>query len=160
LHRAVGDQLVVMSCCDESFAAAPADPTSCGERKDGAWRRGSNSLLILSAWDRFPTEGGDKSVIQLTGSWGGHWEVDRATDSAQSGGPGRTVPLAALLQRIRDERKQGSDPGRDEGTRQGRVSHQPVWPHDPSGFGTLHRGSEDRELETTRFFHLRRDMAL
>jgi hypothetical protein len=117
LNPAVGDELVVMSFCDEAFTAADADPAGCGERNDGPWSGGSGTLLILCTWDDFPTEGGERSVIQLTGSWGGHWEVDRASDTARSSVPGRTVPLGALLQRIRDERKRGWDPGRDEGTR-------------------------------------------
>ncbi|MGH9009875.1 MAG: hypothetical protein ACRDYF_08530 [Acidimicrobiia bacterium] len=92
LGPAVGEDLVVMSFCDESFKAVDpaADPRSCGQAKDGSWSAGASALLVLSVWDDFPTEAGPTSVIQLTGSNGGHWEIDEASGSrstlVESGG--------------------------------------------------------------------------
>ena len=80
---------------------------------DGRFETGKEVFLFVSVWDQFPTETGSETVNQVTGSWGGNFEIDRSKDVAKSVEPGRTVSLRSLVARAQKERALGRKPERD-----------------------------------------------
>lgn len=120
-----GDALVVRAFGDGTttgkeiykFGPNANDPVLTKGQADGHFEVGKEVFLFVSVWDQFPSQAGLERVNQVTGSWGGNFEVDRRSDMAKSVEPGRTVPYSALIARVKAERQQGRKPERDVASR-------------------------------------------
>ncbi|HEV3364817.1 MAG TPA: hypothetical protein VG795_11900 [Acidimicrobiia bacterium] len=117
-----GDELVIRTFGDGTPTGPEAvtfdkDHVLHENNVDGEYEVGKEAFLFVSVWDRFPTENGTEVINQVTGSWGGNFEIDRSKDLAKSVEPGRTVPYRALIARAQKERELGRKPERDPASR-------------------------------------------
>jgi hypothetical protein len=132
-----GDEIVVRSFGDgrttgeEAFRFNDGRVLREGE-VDGHFEVGKEALLVLSLLDHFPTESGLEVVNQVTGSWGGNWEIDREQNLARSVEAERTVPFRALVERLVKEREIGRQAARDPGTTKDPLAENTVSPSGPA----------------------------